>query len=268
MNVDKTDIFIKVEDMSFYRKTSCIFKDVNINIPRGKITAIMGSSGIGKTTLLKLIGAQLKPDLGKIYLDETNIHTLNTLQLYQFRRRMGMLFQSGALFTDLNVFDNVAFPLREHTQLPESIIKRIVLMKLEAVGLRGAHQMQPNQLSGGMARRISLARAIALEPELMMFDEPFAGQDPISMGILVTLIAKLTKVFNLTTIVVSHDVDEIMSIADYCYVISEQKVVAHDTPQALKKANNPYVKQFLAGNADGPLPFHMPAPSYQEELLS
>lgn len=266
--MDSIETLVKVEGMSFYRKNNCIFKDINIAIPRGKITAIMGSSGIGKTTLLKLIAAQLKPDAGRILVDETNIHSLNTLQLYKLRRRMGMLFQSGALFTDLNVFDNVAFPLREHTRLPECIIKRIVLMKLEAVGLRGAHQMQPNQLSGGMARRISLARAIALEPELMMFDEPFAGQDPISMGILVTLISKLTKAFNLTTIVVSHDVDEIMSIADYCYVISEQRVVAHDTPKSLKKANNPYVRQFLAGHSDGPLPFHMQASSYHEELLS
>jgi len=193
--------------------------------------------------------------------------SLSRHDLYETRKRMSMLFQSGALFTDMSVFDNIAFPIREHSKLPENIIEKIVLMKLEAVGLRGARDLQPSELSGGMARRVALARAIALDPELILYDEPFAGQDPISMGVIVRLIRSLSDALGLTSVVVSHDVPEVMSIADYIYIIAEQKIIGHGTPEQIKKDESPLVKQFVQGRADGPVPFHYEAPNYQNELI-
>nr|WP_248674471.1 ATP-binding cassette domain-containing protein [Shewanella colwelliana] len=264
---DASKPLVEVNNLGFSRGKHVIYEDVSLSIPRGKVTAIMGPSGIGKTTLLKLIGGQLVPDAGWVKVDGVNVHQCNRTELYALRKRMSMLFQSGALFTDMNVFDNVAFALREHSGLPEPIIKRIVLMKLEAVGLRGAAQMMPSELSGGMQRRAALARAIALEPELVLYDEPFAGQDPISMGVLVKLIRDLSDALNLTSVVVSHDVQEVLGIADYVYVLADKRVIAHGTPAELRLADNPKLKQFIGGEPDGPVPFHFPAQDYQKEML-
>jgi phospholipid/cholesterol/gamma-HCH transport system ATP-binding protein len=258
---------VRMERLSFTRGERKIFDDVSVCVPKGKITAIMGPSGIGKTTLLRLIGGQLLPDSGHIWFEQSDIPTLSRSALYRVRKKMSMLFQSGALFTDLTVFDNVAFPIREHTQLDEQLIKTLVLLKLEAVGLRGAAQLMPSELSGGMARRAALARAIALDPELIMYDEPFVGQDPITMGVLVTLILKLNQALNLTSIIVSHDVPEVMSIADNVYLLADGKVVAHGTPQSLRENDDPRVQQFLQGNADGPVPFRHPAKAIEKELF-
>jgi phospholipid/cholesterol/gamma-HCH transport system ATP-binding protein len=244
-----------------------IYDDISLSIPKGKVTAIMGPSGIGKTTLLRLIGGQLKPNAGKILFDGQNIPTLSRRELYEARKRMSMLFQSGALFTDMSVYDNIAFPMREHSTLSESLIEKMVLMKLEAVGLRGARNLAPGELSGGMARRVALARAIALDPELILYDEPFAGQDPISMGVIVRLIKDLSEALGLTSVVVSHDVTEVMSIADYIYIIAEKKIIGHGTPSEISQQTSPLVQQFIQGEADGPVPFHFPAASYQDELL-
>ncbi|QDF66006.1 ATP-binding cassette domain-containing protein [Shewanella sp. SNU WT4] len=259
---------VEVKRLNFSRGNRPIFKDLNLTIPRGKVTAIMGPSGIGKTTLLKLIAGQLTPDSGEVLFDGHNVHQLSRDDLYQLRRRMSMLFQSGALFTDINVFDNVAFGLREHSGLPSTIIERIVLMKLEAVGLRGAAQLFPNELSGGMQRRAALARAIAMEPEMVLYDEPFAGQDPISMGVVVKLIGDLSSALNLTSVVVSHDVDEVMSIADYVYVIADKTIIAQGTPQELRVSTDAKLQQFLCGKPDGPVPFHFPAKDYIQELTN
>lgn len=237
-------------------------------VKQGKITAIMGPSGSGKTTLLRLIGAQLRPDSGQIYVNGQNIHQLSRKSLYETRRNMGLLFQSSALFTHLSVFENVAFPLREHTELNASMIRNIVLMKLEAVGLRGAAHLMPAQLSGGMCRRVALARTIALDPVLMMYDEPFTGQDPISMGVLVRLIQRLNQLLHTTTIIVSHDVEETCSIADYIYLISGGKIIGQGTPDELKRSIEPQIRQFMHGEADGVVPFHYPAKPYTEELLN
>ncbi|MDX2370284.1 MAG: phospholipid ABC transporter ATP-binding protein MlaF [Colwellia sp.] len=258
---------IEIENLTFKRGERIIYNDISLSIPVGKITAIMGPSGIGKTTLLRLIGGQIKPDGGKILFSGKDIPSLSRRDLYEIRKRMSMLFQSGALFTDMSVFDNIAFPIREHSKLPENIIEKIVLMKLEAVGLRGARDLQPSELSGGMARRVALARAIALDPELILYDEPFAGQDPISMGVIVRLIRSLNDALGLTSVVVSHDVPEVMSIADYIYIIAEQKIIGHGTPEQIKQDESPLVKQFVLGKADGPVPFHYQAPSYQNELI-
>ncbi|WP_428611218.1 ATP-binding cassette domain-containing protein [Shewanella sp.] len=263
----ETRPLVEVSHLGFSRGSHVIYDDVSLSIPRGKVTAIMGPSGIGKTTLLKLIGGQLRPDTGGVKVDGIDVHKCNRSELFDLRKRMSMLFQSGALFTDMNVFDNVAFALREHSDLPEAIIRRIVLMKLEAVGLRGAAQMMPSELSGGMQRRAALARAIALEPELVLYDEPFAGQDPISMGVLVKLIRELGDALSLTSVVVSHDVQEVLGIADYVYVLADKKVIAHGTPAELKAADNPKLKQFIGGEPDGPVPFHFPAQDYQKEML-
>ena len=259
---------VTVNHLTFSRGDRKIFDDIDLHIPRGKVTAIMGPSGIGKTTLLRLIGGQIAPERGEIWFENENIPTLSRKKLYQVRKKMSMLFQSGALFTDLNVFDNVAFPLREHTQLSEAFIRTMVLLKLEAVGLRGAAQLMPSELSGGMARRAALARAIALDPELIMYDEPFVGQDPITMGVLVELIRSLNQALGLTSIVVSHDVPEVMSIADWVYLLADGKIIASGTPQDLTQNSDPRVQQFLLGKADGPVPFRFPAKEIEEDLFN
>ncbi|MDW1962511.1 phospholipid ABC transporter ATP-binding protein MlaF, partial [Vibrio sp. 661] len=251
----------------FSRGNRTIFDGIDLHVPEGKVTAIMGPSGIGKTTLLRLIGGQLYPEQGEIWFDGDNIPTLSRKKLYNARKKMSMLFQSGALFTDLNVFDNVAFPLREHTNLSEDLIRTMVLLKLEAVGLRGAAQLMPSELSGGMARRAALARAIALDPDLIMFDEPFVGQDPITMGVLVELIKDLNQALGLTSIVVSHDVPEVMSIADWVYLLADGKIIAFGTPEELSQNPDPRVQQFLQGDADGPVPFRFPAQSIEKDLF-
>ncbi|MCC6134393.1 MAG: ATP-binding cassette domain-containing protein [Candidatus Contendobacter sp.] len=262
-----TVIAVTVRDLSFHRGERLIFDRVNLDIPQGKVTAIMGPSGTGKTTLLQLISGQLRPEAGRVEVDGICVHALQRQELYQLRQRMGMLFQSGALFTDLSVFENVAFPLREHTRLPETLIRTLVLMKLEAVGLRGARDLMPAQLSGGMARRVALARAIALDPQMILYDEPFAGQDPISMAVLVKLIRTLNDALGLTSIIVSHDVKETAAIADYLYLISAGRVVEHGTPQELDCSASPWVDQFMHAHPDGPMSFHYPAPPYAADLL-
>jgi phospholipid/cholesterol/gamma-HCH transport system ATP-binding protein len=259
--------FIKIRDLRFARGERLIFDGVDMDIPRGKITAIMGPSGTGKTTLLRLIGGQLHPDAGTIEVDGLNVPSLKTKQLYELRKRMGMLFQTGALLTDLTVFENVAFPLREHTKLTESLIRNLVLMKLQAVGLRGARDLMPSELSGGMARRVALARTLVLDPMMIMYDEPFTGQDPISMGVLVRLIRSINDALGLTSIIVSHDVHETAEIADVIYVISNGKVVGKGSPNELKTSDSAWVKQFINAESDGPVPFHYPAPDYAEDLL-
>lgn len=263
----EAEVLVSIRDLTFFRGARKIFDGVDMDIPQGKITAIMGPSGTGKTTLLRLIGGQLRPSSGSASVDGRIVHQLRLGELYELRKRMGMLFQSGALLTDLSVFENVAFPLREHTKLPEPIIRNLVLMKLEAVGLRGARDLMPNQLSGGMARRVALARAIALDPLMIMYDEPFSGQDPISMGVLVQLIHDLNEGLALTSIVVSHDVKETASIADYIYLISDGKVVGQGTPDQIERSQSPWVQQFMHGLADGPVPFHYPARDYASDLL-
>lgn len=253
--------------MSFSRGSRKIFDDISLDIPRGKVTAIMGPSGTGKTTLLKLIGGQLKPDQGSISMDGNNVHELNRKDLYRLRKRMGMLFQSGALLTDINVFDNIAYPIREHTDLDESMVRSLVLMKLNAVGLRGARDLMPSELSGGMARRVAMARAIALDPVMVMYDEPFTGQDPISMGVLVNLIRSMNQSLKLSSIVVSHDVPETMSISDHIYLLSGGKIVAEGGPEELRNSNDPWTQQFIAGLPDGPVPFHFAAEPVMQDLL-
>jgi phospholipid/cholesterol/gamma-HCH transport system ATP-binding protein len=262
-----TNNLIEIKNLHFQHHSRPIFRGVDMSIPKGKVIAVMGPSGTGKTTLLRLIGAQLRPTQGNIWVEGQDIHRLNRRDLFNLRKRMGLLFQSSGLFTHLTVFENVAFPLREHTQLTESMIHSLVLMKLEMVGLRGAQDLMPSELSGGMARRVALARAIALDPDLIMYDEPFSGQDPISMGVLVKLIRTLNEALGLTTIIVSHDVQETFSIADYAYVIADGKLIGHGTPDSLVSNSSSQLKQFLQGLPDGPVPFHYPAPNLQQELL-
>ncbi|NIY85376.1 phospholipid ABC transporter ATP-binding protein MlaF [Vibrio hepatarius] len=262
-----SDDLVTVEQLTFSRGERKIFDNISLQVPKGKVTAIMGPSGIGKTTLLRLIGGQIAPESGNIWFDGKNIPALTRKQLYTERKKMSMLFQSGALFTDLNVFDNVAFPLREHTQLDETLIRTLVLLKLEAVGLRGAAELMPSELSGGMARRAALARAIALDPDLIMYDEPFVGQDPITMGVLVELIRNLNQALGVTSVVVSHDVPEVMSIADWVYILADGKVIACGSPDEIRNNPNPQVQQFLKGKADGPVPFRYPAKPLGAELF-
>ena len=262
-----SDILVDIQHLTFKRGDRVIYDDMSMQFQRGKVTAIMGPSGIGKTTLLRLIGGQLKPEQGKILINGQDIPQLSRKDLYKARQKMSMLFQSGAMFSDMSVYDNVAFPIREHTRLPEEIIRLMVLMKLEAVGLRGARDLMPAELSGGMARRAALARAIALDPQLIMYDEPFAGQDPISMGVIVRLIRSLNNALGLTSVVVSHDVNEVMSIADYVYVVAERRVIGHGSPEQLRQHESPLVQQFLQGLADGPVPFHFKAADYAQELM-
>jgi phospholipid/cholesterol/gamma-HCH transport system ATP-binding protein len=261
------EVLVRIRGLVFRRSGRPIFDGVDIDIPRGQVTAIMGPSGTGKTTLLKLIGGQLRPDAGSIQVDGSNVPALNKDELYRLRTRMGMLFQSGALLTDLSVFDNVAYPLREHTALSESMIRKLVLLKLEAVGLRGARDLMPSELSGGMARRVALARAIALDPMMILYDEPFTGQDPISMGVLVKLIRSLNDASGLTSVVVSHDVQETAAIADRLYLISGGKVLGSGSPREVMDSDSPWVRQFVDGQADGPAHFHYPAPEREQDFL-
>jgi phospholipid/cholesterol/gamma-HCH transport system ATP-binding protein len=261
------DNLVVIKNLSFNRNGRAIFNNIDLAIPRGKITAIMGPSGTGKTTLLRLIGGQLKPDQGTVQLNDKEINKLTRKELYFVRRKIGMLFQNSALFTNLSTFENIAFPLREHTKLPEELIRDIVLMKLQAVGLRGARELMPSELSGGMARRVALARAIALDPELVMYDEPFTGLDPIALGVIVKLIRELNDALGLTSIVVSHDVQEVSSIADYIYLIADSKIIGQGSPQQLKADTTPQVQQFMQGLPDGVVPFHYPAPDYAKDLF-
>jgi phospholipid/cholesterol/gamma-HCH transport system ATP-binding protein len=258
---------VEVRNLHFSRGKRVIYENVDLNIARGKVTAIMGPSGCGKTTMLRFIGGQLRPDGGKVMVNGQNVPELSRDALFRVRAGMGMLFQSGALFTDISVYENVAFPIRAHTNLPEPLIRELVLMKLEAVGLRGAAGLMPAELSGGMARRAALARAIALDPQMIMYDEPFAGQDPIVMGVLVTLIRTLSETLGLTSVIVSHDIHETLSIADYIYVLSDAKVIGQGTPDELRASDSPFVQQFLNGKPDGPVRFQYPAPSYRDEVL-
>jgi len=258
---------VRIRGLRFARGERVIFDGVDMDIPRGQVTAVMGPSGTGKTTLLKLICGQLRPDAGTIEVDGLDVHRLSHHELYRLRTRMGMLFQSGALLTDLSVFENVAYPLREHTRLPESMIRSLVLMKLEAVGLRGARDLMPSELSGGMARRVALARAVALDPMMILYDEPFTGQDPISLGVLVTLIRQLNDASRLTSIVVSHDVQETASIADRLYLIADGKVMARGTPLEVEASGSGWVRQFMHGEPDGPVHFHYPAPELDRDFL-
>jgi phospholipid/cholesterol/gamma-HCH transport system ATP-binding protein len=245
-----------------------VLTGLNLEVARGRITAIMGPSGTGKTTLLRLLTGQIAADSGQVIVDDRDVASLSRKDLYALRRRMGMLFQNGALLTDLDVFENVAFPLREHTRLPERLIRSIVLTKLHAVGLRGAARLVPQQLSGGMGRRVALARAIVMDPDILIYDEPFAGLDPISMGVVMRLIKQLNDALGISSIVVTHDVREISLIADESYILSGGTVVAEGTPAELRDHASPVVHQFMEGLADGPVPFHYPAPDYREQLLA
>lgn len=259
---------VEIDNLSFGYRGRRLHKGINMVFPRGKVVAIMGGSGSGKTTLLRLIGGQFKPSEGKVLVDGEVVHKQDRDGMYRLRRKMGMLFQHGALFTDLSVFDNVAFPMRELTDLSEAMIRDLVLMKLNAVGLRGAHRLMPAELSGGMARRVALARAVALDPNIIMYDEPFAGLDPISMGVICDLIRSLNDALGATSILVSHDVQETFLIADYVYFVADGRVVAEGTPDELRKSTMPFVHQFVHGEKDGPVPFHYSAMDYQHELMS
>jgi phospholipid/cholesterol/gamma-HCH transport system ATP-binding protein len=262
-----SDNLIEIHDLSFSRGSRKIFNGLNISIKRGQVTALMGPSGTGKTTLLRLITRQLIPDSGQIIVDGTDLATLNQANLYRLRRRFGMLFQNGALLTDISVFENVAFPLREHTQLSNRLIRHVVLTKLHAVGLRGAADMMPAELSGGMARRVALARAMVMDPEFLIYDEPFVGLDPISMGVIVRLVRKMNDALGISSILVSHDVEEISTVSDCSYLISDGKVAASGSPEELNRASSELVRQFMHGMADGPVAFHFEAPDYAEQLL-
>jgi phospholipid/cholesterol/gamma-HCH transport system ATP-binding protein len=262
------DAIVRIQGLRYLRGNRVIFDGIDLDIRRGSVTAVMGPSGTGKTTLLKLIGGQLHPAAGTIEVDGEPVPELSVRALYALRKRMGMMFQSGALLTDLSVFDNVAFPIREHTRLPESLVRDLVLMKLQAVGLRGASRLMPNELSGGMARRVAMARAIALDPAIVLYDEPFTGQDPISMGVLIKLIRELNDALGLTSVVVSHDVQEAAAISDYVYLLSGGRVVDHGVPEQLWESASAWSQQFLKGRPDGPVPFHYPAPEFREDLLA
>jgi phospholipid/cholesterol/gamma-HCH transport system ATP-binding protein len=261
-------VLIDVRDVHYAIDGRAIFDGINLNVRRGQITGIMGPSGTGKTTLLRLMTAQALPDSGKVFAWGADLASLNSKQVFAVRKRMGMLFQNGALLTDIDVFENVAFPVREHTNLPEALVRTLVLTKLQAVGLRGAAKLMPAELSGGMARRVALARAIVMDPELLIYDEPFVGLDPISRGMIVRLIRQMNEALGITSIVVSHDVLELASIAHESYLLSGGKVVAAVTPQELKESSLDVVRQFMEGSAEGPVPFHYPAPDYETELLA
>jgi phospholipid/cholesterol/gamma-HCH transport system ATP-binding protein len=260
-------IAVRLTGVTFgYDRRRPVLSGIDLTIPRGRLVAIMGGSGSGKTTILRLIGGQLRPQAGKVEVDGNDVAALDREALFALRRRIGMLFQFGALFTDMSVFENIAFPLREHTELQEELIHDLVLMKLNAVGLRGAAQLRPAELSGGMARRVALARAIALDPMLVMYDEPFAGLDPISLGIVGQLIRKLNDALGITSIVVTHDIYESLKIVDYIYFVSEGRIIAEGTPAAVRASQDPFVRQFVDGDPDGPVPFHYPAKALTEEF--
>lgn len=261
-----SDNLIEIRDLSFAYSQRMVLKGINLSARRGQVIAIMGNSGCGKTTLLRLIGGALRPTHGLLLVNGVDMGKIDQEALYRLRRRMGTLFQFGALFTDMSVMDNVAFQLREHTDLPEEMIRDLVLMKLNAVGLRGAQDLMPSELSGGMARRVALARSIALDPALILYDEPFAGLDPISLGVTGNLIRRLTDTLGMTSVVVTHDVHESLKIVDYVYFVSEGVIVAQGTPAEIKASDLPYVHQFVHGEEEGPVPFHYPAPSYAADL--
>jgi phospholipid/cholesterol/gamma-HCH transport system ATP-binding protein len=258
---------IEIRDLGYGINGRPVFAGLDLDIARGRITAVMGPSGTGKTTLLRLITGQVKADSGSITVAGHDMRTVPRKELFVMRRRMGMLFQNGALLTDLSVFENVAFPLREHTDLPERLIRQLVLTKLQAVGLRGAAELMPSELSGGMSRRVALARAIVMDPEILIYDEPFVGLDPISLGVILRLIRRLNDALGITSVVVSHDVHQISTVADAVLLLSGGKVVARGTPQQLQSYPSEIVRQFMGGLADGPVPFHFPAPDYFGELL-
>ncbi len=261
------ECLVRVADVNFAYDDRSILKGINMEIPKGKLIAIMGNSGCGKTTLLRLIGGQLKPTRGEILVDGQSVPHMTHDELYAMRRRMGMLFQFGALFTDISVYDNVSYLMHEHTDLPEELIRDMVMMKLNAVGLHGAYHLMPTELSGGMARRVALARAIALDPMLIMYDEPFAGLDPISMGVIGQLIRRLNDALGATTLLVTHDVQEALLITDYVYFVSDGQIVAQGTPDEIRASKDPFVHQFVFGEADGPVHFHYPAVPFEEELM-
>jgi phospholipid/cholesterol/gamma-HCH transport system ATP-binding protein len=257
---------VEIKDVNFSYDVRPVLKGINLTVPRGKIVAIMGLSGCGKTTILRLVAGVLKPRSGTVKVAGRAVHELKHDELYKMRRRMGMLYQFGALFTDLSVFDNVAFQIREHTRLPESMVEDLALMKLNAVGLRGARDLMPSELSGGMARRVALARTIALDPVLIMYDEPFTGLDPIAMGVISNLIRRLNDVLSATSIIVTHDVQESLKMVDYVYFMADGAVVAEGTPEEIRNSKAPFVHQFVWGQIDGPMPFHYPGASYTADL--
>ncbi len=263
------EVAVRLIGASLRRGGREILRDLDLVVPRGRITAVMGPSGTGKTSLLSLVSGELAPSKGQVFVEGQDINTLDRRRLYALRRRMGMLFQEGALFTDLSVFDNVAFPLREHTRLPEALVRVIVLLKLEAVGLRGAADLYPSELSGGMARRAALARAVVMDPAVVLYDEPLTGLDPISMGVILRLIRDLNHTLGLTSVVVSHDVQEMLSVADHFYVLADGRLIAQGDRESLRAqaAASPWVRQFLEGEADGPVPFHYPARPLWDDLL-
>jgi phospholipid/cholesterol/gamma-HCH transport system ATP-binding protein len=262
-----SDAIVSIEGLFYRAGRRTIFDSLNLAFRKGRVTAVMGPSGTGKTTLLKLITGQVRPDRGRVLVDGQDLGQLSREGVYAVRRSMGMLFQNGALLTDLSVFENVAFPLREHTDLPERLVRHVVLTKLHAVGLRGAASLMPADLSGGMARRVALARAIVMDPALLIYDEPFVGLDPISMGVVLRLIRQMNDALGITSIVVSHDVHEISAVADCTYLLSEGRVVASGSPDELRGSQSEIVRQFMNGMADGPVPFHFPAPDYETQLL-
>jgi phospholipid/cholesterol/gamma-HCH transport system ATP-binding protein len=262
-----TETAVQLSDVSFgYDRRRPILRSIDMTIPRGKLTAIMGGSGCGKTTILRLSGGQLRAQRGRVIVAGKDVAALGRDELFALRRKIGMLFQFGALFTDMTVYENVAFPMREHTALPGELIRDRVLMKLNAVGRRGAAQLRPSELSGGMARRVALARAIALDPMLVMYDEPFAGLDPISLGIVGQLIRKLNDALGITSVVVTHDIYESLKIVDYIYFVAEGRIVAHGTPEDVRASTDPFVRQFVDGEPDGPVPFHYPAKALSREF--
>ncbi len=261
------DILVDIEDLHFSYDGRPVLEGINMKIPRGKVVAIMGGSGCGKTTLLRCIGGQLRPSGGSVRLEKHQVCQMSQSELYQLRRRMGMLFQFGALFTDMSVFENVAFPIREHTNLPDALIRDLVLMKLEAVGLRGAANLMPGELSGGMARRVALARALALDPMLVMYDEPFTGLDPIALGVIGQLIRKLNDALGATSIMVTHDIQESLQIVDYIFFMNGGRVVAEGTPDEIRASKDPFVYQFVHAEVDGPVHFDYPAQSVRQDFL-
>lgn len=270
MGVSQTSAAPQVVEVAGVRYSAgprVIFDGLDLAVRKGSITAVMGPSGTGKTTLLRLLTGQARASAGSVQVLGQEVARLGRKDLFALRRRMGMLFQNGALLTDLDVFENVAFPVRAHARLPEPVLRRLILMKLEAVGLRGAEKLKPQELSGGMARRVALARAIVLDPELLVYDEPFVGLDPVSMGVVLRLIKHLNDALGITSIVVSHDVAEVGTIADYSYLLDGGKVVAHGTTAELKASANPTVRQFMQGDSDGPVSFHYPAGNYFDALL-